>query len=48
MDSPNGDVRLKNPPQGQVNTTPAVKRNLNEMLVIAEEDKTPLRMTDGI
>ncbi len=46
MEPPNkGDVRLTNSPTGQVTTTPApvVKRNLEEMLVIAEEDKTPLR-----
>ncbi len=51
MESPNkGDVRLTNSPTGQVTTTPApvVKCNLEEMLVIAEEDKTPLQMTDII
>jgi hypothetical protein len=47
-DSPNEEVILKSPPDGILNATPAVKCNLEEMLVMAEEDKTPLRMTDLI
>jgi thiamine monophosphate kinase len=50
-ESPNkGDVRLTNSATGEVTTTPSpvVKRTIEDMLVIAEEDKTPLRQTDVI
>ena len=47
-DSPNEEVILKSPPDGILNTTPVVEHKLEEMLVMAEEDKTPLWMTDLI
>jgi len=47
--TPDEDVPMKNStPPTTTPTTPAVKRNLEEMLVIAKDDNTPLRHTDVV